>query len=107
MIAWATNDGSSSIDLPSLSQYGALGIFVAVLLVGFRLLLQTILATNEKDRLRADSAEQALREQTKFFQESVIPAMIHMTDASKDMTDASKAMVEIVTQMRFEKRTQL
>lgn len=94
----------NNVDVSVLSQYGGIGILAAVLIIGFRILLQTVLADKEKERERADRAEAALHAQHKYIQDTFIPAAIHMTDASKEMTDAAKTMIELITQMRFEKR---
>lgn len=82
---------------PVLIQYGALGVMTVIALLVAKTLFNQAQADKARETARADRNEEALRELNRVIQERIIPAAV-------DMVATTKILVELIAEMRSEKR---
>lgn len=76
----------------SLIQYGALGIFVVVLVGAVRILFAQQTAAYKREQERADRIELELRALNKDVREDVMPALTRSTEAISEAMQMMQAL---------------
>lgn len=91
-----------------LLQYGALGVFVIVLLAAVKVLFDrmqvandTLRATYENEKARADRLEDQVRTLNETMRTDYITTLSH---ASQAMVDANRAVADALSALRRESR---
>ena len=93
-VLWEATDAVSADPLPSLAQYGVLGIIVILLVLYAR-------ASIKRENDRADKAEQQVIDLNQFIRQELLPKQVEATVMYKQVTDALEQAIQMLTEMKY------